>query len=83
MAPSVITELTLARNVVTAQPSGATIAEISSATGGTTTSPRSEVRVLPIANAEETDRHRHHVPTVDVDGIDARVFTQRPTSRTS
>jgi hypothetical protein len=73
LTPRVITELTLARNVVTAQPTGATVAEISSDwwDNDVTTS---QVRVLPVASAEET-ADVGSVPTVDVDGIGARVFT--------
>ncbi|HEX8106405.1 MAG TPA: beta-propeller domain-containing protein, partial [Kofleriaceae bacterium] len=73
MAPRVVSELTLARNVVTAQPSGQTIAEVSSDWWGNDTS-SSEVRVLPIGNAEETT-DAAGVPTVQVDGVGAQVFT--------
>lgn len=74
MAPRVVTELTLARNVVTAQPSGATIAEVSSDWWDYSTT-SSQVRVLPIGNAEETSDTGTGVPTVDVDGVGARVFS--------
>ena len=73
MAPRVVSELTLARNVVTAQPSGATIAEVSSDWWGNDTS-SSQVRVLPIGNAEETS-DAAGVPTVNVDGVGAQTFT--------
>jgi len=73
MAPRVVSELTLARNVVTAQPGGATIAEVSSDWWGNDTS-SSQVRVLPIDNAEETS-DAASVPTVNVDGVGAQVFT--------
>jgi hypothetical protein len=73
MAPRVVSELTLARNVVTAQPSGATIAEVSSDWWGNDTS-SSQVRVLPIDNAEETS-DAAGVPTVNVDGVGAQVFS--------
>lgn len=72
--PKVVTELTLARNVVTAQPSGATVAEISSDWWDNDVT-SSQVRVLPVANAEETADTGAAVPTLDVDGIGARVFT--------
>src|SRR5262249_31372092 len=62
-APRVVTELTLARNVVTAQPSGDLVAEISSDWWGNDTS-TSQVRMLPIANAEET-ADTAAVPTLD------------------
>jgi hypothetical protein len=73
MAPRVVRELTLARNVVTAQPTGATVAEVSSDWWGYDTS-SSEVRVLPIDNAEET-ADAAGVPTLQVDGVGAQVFT--------
>jgi hypothetical protein len=73
MAPRVVSELTLARNVVAAQPSGATIAEVSSDWWGNDTS-SSQVRVLPVGNAEETT-DAAGVPTVNVDGIGAQVFS--------
>src|SRR4029077_4815432 len=72
-APAVTAELTLARNVIAAQPGGATIAEVSSDWWDNDVS-TSEVRVLPIANAEElTDASG--APSVDLDGVNARVFT--------
>ena len=51
-APQVTGQLTLARNVVNAQPQGATIAELSSDWFGNDVT-TSEMRVLPIANAAE------------------------------
>jgi len=72
MAPRVVSELTLARNVITAQPNGATIAEISSDWWGNDNT-SSQVRILPLASAEET-ADTTAVPTLDVDGIGARVF---------
>ncbi len=74
MTPSVITELTLARNVVAALPAGANVAEISSDWWENDVSV-SQVRMLPIDNAEETEDTQAEVPTVDVDGIGARAFT--------
>lgn len=73
MAPRVVTELTLARNVITAQPSGATVAEVSSDWWGNDTT-TSQVRVLPVANVEET-ADAAGVPAVDVEGVGAQVFT--------
>ena len=73
-APFVTTELTLARNVVAAQPGGDKIAEVSSDWWGNDVS-TSEVRVLPIANADETSDTGAGVPTVNVAGTDAQVFT--------
>jgi hypothetical protein len=72
-APRVVTELTLARNVITAQPAGDTIAEISSDWWDNYTN-SSQVRILPIAGAEETTDNGN-VPTVDVEGTGARVFS--------
>ncbi|HXU62529.1 MAG TPA: beta-propeller domain-containing protein [Polyangia bacterium] len=72
-APVVTAELTLARNVVTAQPQGTNIAEISSDWWNNDAS-WSEVRLLPLANAEET-ADNGNVPAVRVDGVNAQVFT--------
>jgi hypothetical protein len=74
MAPRLVTELTLARNVVTAQPFGASVAEISSDWWGNDTT-SSQIRVLPMANVEEAADTGTAVPTVNVDGVNARVFT--------
>jgi hypothetical protein len=70
--PAVTAELTLARNVITAQPEGANIAEISSDWWDNDIT-WSEVRLLPIANAEETT-DTGNTPTVRVDGVNAQVF---------
>lgn len=71
-APAVTAQLTLARNVIAAQPGGATIAEISSDWWDNDVS-SSEVRVLPVANAEEsTDAGA--IPSLNVQGTNARVF---------
>ncbi len=70
--PSVVTQLTLARNVVNAQPQGSTIAELSSDWWGnddTTT----EMRVLPLANASETTDNGKGTST-NIDGVGAQVF---------
>ncbi len=71
-APTVVTELTLARNVITAQPQGTNIAEISSDWWNNDVT-WSEVRLLPIANAEETTDSAA-AQTVRVDGVNAQVF---------
>jgi hypothetical protein len=71
-SPQVLSEMTLARNVVNAQPQGPTIAELSSDWWGNDTT-SSEMRVLPIANAEETTDNGTGV-SVAIDGVDAQVF---------
>jgi hypothetical protein len=71
-APAVTAELVLARNVITAQPQGDNIAEISSDWWDNDVS-WSEVRLLPLADAEETT-DAGSTPTVRVDGVNARVF---------
>jgi hypothetical protein len=71
-APVVTNELTLARNVIAASPGGATIAEVSSDWWDNDVT-SSEVRVLPIANAEET-ADSAGATSLKLDGIDARVF---------
>ena len=71
-APTIVTELTLARNVITAQPQGSNIAEISSDWWNNDVT-WSEVRLLPIANAEETTDSAA-AQTVRVDGVNAQVF---------
>ena len=71
-APVVTTELTLARNVITAQPQGSNIAEISSDWWNNDLS-WSEVRLVPLANAEETS-DASNAPTVRVAGVNAQVF---------
>ncbi len=70
--PNVVSELTLARNVVNAQPQGATIAELSSDWWGNDTS-TSEMRVLPIGDAAETTDNGRGV-SVPIRGVDAQVF---------
>jgi hypothetical protein len=72
MAPSVVSELTLARNVITAQPSGQSVAEISTDWWDNDLT-SSQVRVLPVSNAEDT-AELAAVPTVDIAGINARAF---------
>jgi hypothetical protein len=71
-APAVVTELTLARNVISAQPTGGNIAEISSDWWDNSVT-SSEVRVLPIASAEETADVPSAV-TLAVEGVNAQVF---------
>lgn len=73
MAPVVVNEVTLARNVVTALPAGDRIAEVSSDWWGNDTS-TSEVRVLPIGAADETADTAAPVPAVNVAGANAQVF---------
>jgi hypothetical protein len=70
--PKVVTTMTLARNVVSAQPDGTTIAQLSTDWWGNDNQ-TSELRVLPIADAEEL----HSDPgtkSVTIDGTDAQVF---------
>ncbi len=71
-APNVTAALTLARNVIAAQPSGATIAEVSSDWWDNDVS-TSEVRVLPLADAEEST-DAGDVPSALVEGVNAQVF---------
>src|SRR5207249_1410356 len=71
-SPATIAELTLARNVVDAQPSGATISQLSSDWWGNDLS-TSEYRVLPIADAED-DNLEDDLAKVKIDGTNARVF---------
>jgi hypothetical protein len=76
--PKIVAELTLARNVVDAQPAGATIAQVSSDWWGNDVD-HSELRVLPIAQAEENTTDPALV-TVDIEGNNARVFHNGPFS---
>jgi hypothetical protein len=71
--PQVTTELTLARSVIAAQPTGSTIAEVSSDWWDNDVS-HSEVRVLPVMDAEENADESSALDT-QVEGVDARVFT--------
>jgi hypothetical protein len=71
-APVVTASLTLARNVIAAQPQGSTIAEVSSDWWDNDLS-SSQVRVLPISNADESEDFGN-VPTLNVDGVNAQVF---------
>ncbi|MBX3215013.1 MAG: beta-propeller domain-containing protein [Labilithrix sp.] len=69
--PRVVRSLTLSRDVASAQPAGATIVQVSTDRGHEL--PRSELRVLPLANAEE-DTLEPSAPTISLDGYDAQVF---------
>lgn len=69
--PRVVNELTLARNVVSARPQGGTISELSS-DWWENDSTSSEMRVLPIANADETQDTA--AVTLKIDGVNARAF---------
>jgi hypothetical protein len=71
-APKVTSELTLARNVVNAQPQGLTIAELSSDWWGNDTT-TSEMRVLPLANASETTDMGTAASTT-IPGVGAQIF---------
>jgi hypothetical protein len=70
--PSVVSELTLARNVVNAKPVGDNIVEVSSDFWDNDTD-HSELRVLPIAQAEEnvTDPA---IASLAIDGVNPTVF---------
>jgi hypothetical protein len=76
--PTIVTELTLARNVVSALPTGETLAEVSSDWWGNDLT-TSQVRVLPIGDAEETADTGTPVPTVNVAGVGAQVFRNATT----
>lgn len=71
-APAVTASLTLARNVIAANPQGTTIAEVSSDWWDNDVS-TSEVRVLPLANADESEDFGN-TPTLNVPGVNAQVF---------
>ncbi len=72
MNPRVVNEITLARNVVSAKPSGANIAELSSDWWENDSS-SSELRILPTANAGEAADTQAAV-TTKINGVDARSF---------
>jgi hypothetical protein len=74
LAPTVTAELTLARNVIAAQPAGSTIAEISGDDFLGNDLTHSDVRVLPISDAQEI-ADESQAPDVSVPGVGARVFT--------
>ena len=71
--PKVISELTLARNVVNAQPQGKTIAQLSSDWWDHDLT-KSELRVLPIGDAEERQSLDGALASVAIEGYNARVF---------
>ncbi len=71
--PAVTAELTLARNVVTAQPATSTIAEISSDWWGNDNT-HSDVRILPLSDPEENADESSALDT-PVPGVNARVFS--------
>jgi hypothetical protein len=73
VAPVVTGQLTLARNVVASQPSGSSIAEVSTDFWGNDVS-HSDVRTLPIDDAAEI-YDESAAPDAPVPGVDARVFT--------
>ncbi|GAC1554729.1 MAG: hypothetical protein NVS3B10_16020 [Polyangiales bacterium] len=72
-SPKTIAELTLARNVVDAQPAGKTISQLSSDWWDHDLN-SSEYRVLPIDKAEENDTLDAAIASVKIDGVNARVF---------
>lgn len=71
--PTVTGQLTLARNVIAAQPAGTTVAEISSDWWGNDIT-HSDVRALPASDPSEL-MDESSAPDVSVPGVDARVFT--------
>jgi hypothetical protein len=72
-APEVVAELTLARNVVDAQPHGATIAQLSSDWWYQNDQEHSALRILPIEHAEENVSGTA-IDEIAINGVDARVF---------
>lgn len=72
-APRLVSELTLARNVVAALPTGNSVIEVSSDWWGNDNR-TSQLRLLPSATAEEAS-DLPDVPSLDIDGFNARVFT--------
>jgi hypothetical protein len=71
--PTVTGQLTLARNVIAAQPAGTTVGEVSSDWWGNDIS-HSDVRALPASDPSELV-DESNAPDVSVPGVDARVFT--------
>lgn len=71
-APTLKSELTLARNIISAEPHGSTIAELSSDWWGNDTT-SSELRVLPLGNADENTTSAT-TATAAIEGFDARGF---------
>lgn len=71
--PKVIAEVTLARNVVDAHPHGTTISQTSSDWWDNDLD-KSELRVLPIGDAEENKSLDGALAKVDLEGYNARTF---------
>ncbi|MGZ3423428.1 MAG: beta-propeller domain-containing protein [Polyangiales bacterium] len=71
--PKVVADLTLARNVIDAQPNGTTIAQLSSDWWDNDLS-KSEMRVLPLSDAEENKSLDGALASVNIEGYNARVF---------
>jgi hypothetical protein len=71
--PSVVAELTLARNVVDARPHGETIAQLSSDWYYQNDHDHSELRILPIDQAEENVSGAA-LAEVPIEGVNARVY---------
>jgi hypothetical protein len=71
--PTVVAELTLARNVVDARPHGDTIAQLSSDWYYQNDHDHSELRILPIDQAEENVSGAA-IAEVPVEGVNARVY---------
>jgi hypothetical protein len=70
--PKTTAELTLARNVIDAHPAGSTIAQLSTDWWGYDNT-KSELRVLPISDAEERTSNPNAI-TVNIDGTNAQIF---------
>ena len=70
--PSVVTELTLARNVVNAKPVGDNVVEVSSDFWDNDTD-HSELRVVPLAQAEENVSDPA-IASLTIDGVSPTVF---------
>ncbi len=72
-APRLIAELTLARNVIDAQPHGDTIAQLSSDWWYQNDQEHSELRILPTAQADENVSGLA-LAEIPINGVNARVF---------
>jgi hypothetical protein len=72
-SPKVVAELTLARNVIDAKPFGDSIAQLSSDWWYGNDQEHSELRVLPIAQAEENVSGLA-TAEIPINGVNARVF---------
>ncbi|HMI84711.1 MAG TPA: beta-propeller domain-containing protein, partial [Polyangiaceae bacterium] len=71
--PAVVAELTLARNIVDARPHGETIAQLSSDWYYQNDHEHSELRILPIDQAEENVSGAA-LAEVPIEGVNARVY---------